>query len=258
MKARFDFWCIIILILVIEPAWGQTCDCYYDKARNLWISNVDSLPCNGSEFRGIKNVTMCYFAEYIHGFIIKSGYLYPTGELRQEWRYRNNSIVDSTYAVLLPNGDTSAFAYYENGKLYNYVEHDSALNVNVRTYFLNDTAVYYEKYNNLDQRIELGLLHSNLQNSMLYNNTCQKYYGTGELKEIVNYSSGNLHGVSVQYSPSGCLSSIMRYENNKLEGWKYYFDETGSLIKKESYRNGELQEVIVKYNGQWIRSSSSK
>jgi antitoxin component YwqK of YwqJK toxin-antitoxin module len=54
------------------------------------------------------------------------------------------------------------------------------------------------------------------------------YFGSGQLKQEMNYKNGKLDGISRLYYESGQLMQEMNYRNGRLEGPPGMYDENGA------------------------------
>lgn len=55
----------------------------------------------------------------------------------------------------------------------------------------------------------------------------------------LNYTSGQLHGLSLLQHPNGQISARLPYVEGKLHGNAEYFAEDGCLLRRESWQDGQ-------------------
>ena len=59
-------------------------------------------------------------------------------------------------------------------------------------------------------------------------------------EKILNYSNGQLHGVSKAFWDKDALSEISEWKNGKLHGVSELYDKKGNLEEREIHENGNL------------------
>lgn len=240
----------------IRSSFAQSCNCYLVDSLKLWVSTIDSTsPCTGIEIKGIQGVSMCYISNYQSGAKLDGGYFYPNGSLRQKFYYKDNEVIDSTYWVYSPDGKIIGHSQYVDGHVIVYCEYDSISLGKTYNYYVNDTALYYEKVDSSKVVTEKGILYANFKRDILFSRTVMYYYPNGVVKELTGFTNGERSGCSILYYEKGNIMSIQNYREGKLNGWSIYFDENGCLEKKVLFRNNKLIVIRSKYNGSWQQGS---
>ena len=97
-------------------------------------------------------------------------------------------------------------------------------------------------YNNDSIISEEGMFLENVEDGQWI-----KYHENGQIRELVNYKEGKLHGLRVVINKRGKLYEQEFFNNGQYHGKQIYFHDTGKISSKQNYTNGKKNGLFINY-----------